>query len=122
MSFLCLDSDFKEELGGIKIIDLMTWLGLRIYGCSHRSLAYCATPNAKYNLSPWIEQMGKRDFELPSFIHPVIPEHHDLMLIQNVSEWYWHQKQKLYHDFWDQAEWLGEDPLPGQDEFFRRSA
>lgn len=106
MSYLCLDQGFRPELKGIKIIDLMTWFALRASGHPFDSLAYCATPNMKYKLREWLEKLGTSISRGDSFVHPVVPEPHELVLIPEIRAEYWREKAESYAEFWDNAEWI----------------
>lgn len=100
MSYLCLDQNYKEVLNGIKAIDLLTWLGLRSVSETPDPLSYCATPNMKYKLTSWLEALGKKVDNLSPFKHPVIPEMHELIIIPEIADSYWKQKNAEYGKYW----------------------
>jgi hypothetical protein len=96
MSFLCKDVSFSEEIKRLKICNLMIWLAFKASNLSMDELGYCATPNSKYNLKRSLEDIGHFYGTLPEFIHPTVPEPHELVMINQVTASFWFEMELQY--------------------------
>lgn len=106
MGFLCLDQRYKEALGRIKIIELLTWVAFNVAGVPTDGMGLCATINSKFNQNAWLENVGKAVEGIPRLTHPVIPDPHDLTLIPEIRTQYWAEQQLKFGALLEDAEWL----------------
>lgn len=105
MSYLCKDSKYSGELKELKICNLMIWLAFKDSGSALNALGYCATPNCKYNLKSSLKDIGSFYGNLSSFIHPTVPEPHELIMINNISASFWYNCELKYgHLYENRAE------------------
>ena len=101
MSFLCKDSKFNHEIKQLKICNLMIWLAFKDSGVPLNELGYCATPNCKYNLKASLKDIGSFYANLRHFIHPTIPETHELIMINNISLEFWQKCELKYRSIYE---------------------
>ncbi|MFP5492242.1 MAG: hypothetical protein ACLGG0_12130 [Bacteriovoracia bacterium] len=101
MSFLCKDTTFNEKIKRLKICNLMIWLAFKASNLSMHELGYCATPNAKYNLKRSLNEIGSFYGTLPEFIHPTVPEPHELVMIHQVSATFWFEMELRFGELFN---------------------
>lgn len=106
MGFLCLDQRFKQALRGVKLVDLLTWVGFIATGPRPEKMGLCATLNAKFNQNAWLESVGEAVGGLPLLKHPIIPDPHDLLLIPKIRPSYWKEQHLKFGMYMEDAEWL----------------
>ncbi len=112
MSYLCKNNTFENYLPNYKALDLMTWLVFQYNKISLKQISYCSTPNSKYKLSQWLKQLGPIYGTELSFVHPTIPEKHEMILIKNLSDEYINSKQEKYKSLITKVETLELEVLP----------
>lgn len=101
MSFLCKDTSFNEKIKELKICNLMIWLAFKASHLKMHELGYCATPNAKYNLKRSLDEIGAYYGSLPEFIHPTVPEPHELVMIHQISASFWFEMELRFGDLFN---------------------
>jgi hypothetical protein len=106
MGYLCFDPAFKSLLEGIKPIDLLVWLGFLSQKTELSSLSFCGSANAKFRQGPWLEQIGEKIQNVPLFIHPQVPEPHEIYLIPRLGSEYVLEKSKQFQGFEERIRWV----------------
>lgn len=101
MGYMCMDTEFRSEFAGLKLIELYAYLGFRCSGYPLDQVALSATVNAKYNFIPWLQDVGPKIEGLSDFAHPVIPESHQILMVPRVFEDYWSQKNAKFEAFYN---------------------
>ena len=101
MSFLCKDTSFGEKTKRLKICNLMIWLAFKASHLEMHELGYCATPNAKYNLRRSLDEIGNYYGNLPEFIHPTVPEPHELIMIHQISASFWFEMELRFGELFN---------------------
>ena len=80
---------------------------MKVSGLPREKIALCASTNAKYHFKKALDAVGPSLENLPPFVHPVIPEPHDLFLIVEVSPHFWESGKFKYQKHLYSAEYLG---------------
>lgn len=109
MSFLCKDSFFNEKIKRLKICNLMIWLAFKSSSFKMQELGYCATPNSKYNLRRSLDEIGSYYGSLPEFIHPTVPEPHELVMIHHISATFWFEMELQFGKIFDDRTEISND-------------
>jgi hypothetical protein len=118
MGYLCLDMRYKSALGGIKLVDLLTWMGFVVPGPQPGRMGLCATLNSKFHQNAWLESVGPAVQGIARLAHPVIPDPHDLLLIPSIRSADWGEQPLKFGSLLDKAEWL----VPAAAEAGKRAA
>lgn len=106
MSYLCFDREYKQQLEGRKTIDLLTYLGLRVFVSPGDKAGYCGTPNSLYRFMPALSGLGDLLCQLPPLMHPVIPSPHDLVLVPQISDKYWSERSTMFAQDLNKLVWI----------------
>lgn len=104
MGYLCFDPAYREELGGIKIVDLATWILFRVSGIVLESLGLTASANNRYKQDPVLRNIGDWIPDLSDLVHPLIPDPHRIVLIPKVRETYWGEQEEKFGEFYNSLE------------------
>lgn len=112
---LCLDPAYRQELRGIKAVELMTWLALTTSGIPREQVSFACTINNRYRQDPAMRALGDWIENVPDMIHPLIPDPHRFVLVPRIREDYWETARKkfaaIYTSLSDGAVDLLADPV-----------
>lgn len=89
MGYLCFDPAYKQELNGLKAIDLLAWLGFVTSGVPVTELGLACTLNNRYKQDEPMRLVGEWIPNLPDYKHPVVADPHRVVLIPRLAENYW---------------------------------
>lgn len=89
MGYLCLDPKYRDELRGMKAIDLMVWIGFMVSGVSVAQAGFAATLNNRYKQDVSMRLLGEWIPDLPDFDHPVVADKHRVVLVPRIAPEYW---------------------------------
>lgn len=103
VGYLCVDPDYRSELRGIKALDFLAWVSLKISGVPEEKASFATTLNNKYKMDPIVENMGECVPDLPDFIHPTIPESHRLTLVPRIRPDYWEEQRQKFAEVYQGA-------------------
>ncbi len=94
--YLCLDPAYRPELKGLKAVELLTWLALKVSGISPDRAAFACTINNRYRQDPVMHLLGNWVGPLPDMDHPVIPDKHRFVLVPKIRAEYWEEERKKF--------------------------
>jgi predicted GNAT family N-acyltransferase len=89
MGYLCLDLKYREELCGMKFIDLMVWAAMELSEIPRTELGFTATLNNIYKQDGAMRLLGDWIEDQPDYHHPVVDALHRVLLIPRITPEYW---------------------------------